>query len=236
MSVVSCVGFLLTLVQADTSAVRHLPLVEAQATPRGRTLAIVLSGDGNWAGFDKGLARELNARGIAVVGLKSRSWLNAPPPKTPAIAGADLEAILERYVPAWKADTVLVIGYSRGADLAPFMLTRLGSAWRKRIPLLVLLSPSRYASFEFHLSDLFSDKRRPSDIPVLSELEKVRGLPILCVYGTGDPGALCPDISPGLAKVVARRQGHRMEDPEEIALLIVAELNRLRVLPSNPAR
>lgn len=216
--------FMIALLRADTSAAVELPLIEARASAGGRTLAVVLSGDGNWAGFDKGLARELNLRGISVVGLKSRSWLNAAPRKTPDQAALDLTRILARYTEAWNADTVLVVGYSRGADIAPFMVARLDSAWRRRMPVLVLLSPSHYASFEFHLSDLFSDKRRPTDIPLLPELEKLRGLPILCIYGDEDPGALCPDAPPGLMKVVARRQGHRMENPEDIVPLILTAL------------
>lgn len=216
--------FMMALVQGGTAGAEGLPLVEAPATGGGHTMAILLSGDGNWAGFDKGLARELNALGISVVGLKSRSWLNAAPTKTPDRAAADLTRILAAYVPAWRADTVVLIGYSRGADLAPFMVNRLDGTWRKLMPLLVLLSPGRFASFEFHLSDLFSDKRRPTDIPLLPELEKLRGLPVLCVYGTSDPEALCPEVHFPLVQVVARRQGHRMEDPEDIAPLIAAAL------------
>jgi len=118
----------------------------------------------------------------------------------------------------------MLIGYSRGAGIAPFMINRLTGAWRPLIPLLVLLSPSQFASFEFHLADLVSDKRRPTDIPLLPEVQKGRGVTILCVYGTSDPGALCPDLASGFAQVVARRQGHRMEDPEDIAPLILTAL------------
>jgi type IV secretory pathway VirJ component len=210
----------------DTLLVPDLPLVEARAAGAGGTIAVLLSGDGNWAAFAKGLTRELNAAGISVVGLKSRSYLNASPRKTPDIASRDLERLLLAYVPAWKADSVVLIGYSRGADIAPFMITRLPREWRGRIPLLVLLSPSRFASFEFHLIDLVSDKRRPTDIPLLPVVKGLQGLPMLCVYGSDDPGALCPLAPPELMKIVALRQGHRMEDPEGVSALILQALHR----------
>ena len=44
---------------------------------------------------------------------------------------------------------------------------------------------------------------------------------MLCVYGTGDAGALCPVAPAGLMSVVARSQGHRLEDPEEVGELIL---------------
>jgi hypothetical protein len=46
-----------------------LPIIEIPAKQPGATLAIVISGDGGWAGIDKAIAAVLAERGIAVVGL-----------------------------------------------------------------------------------------------------------------------------------------------------------------------
>lgn len=207
--------------RADTSLVPGLPLVEARVEGHGRTLIVLLSADGNWAGFVKGLTHTFNAAGVSVIGLKSRAYLTDAPRKTPEIAARDLERLLAAYVPAWKADTVVIVGYSRGANLAPFMLNRLPRQWLGRISFLALLSPAQFAGFEFHFTDLFTETRRPGDLPILPEVERLRGLPMLCIYGSDDAGALCPVVPPNLMTVVARSQGHRLEDPEEVGALIL---------------
>ena len=206
---------------ADTSLVPDLPLLEARVPGPSHTLVVLLSGDGNWAGFVKGLTRTFNAAGVSVIGLKSRAYLTDQPRKTPEIAARDLERLLSAYVPAWKADTIVIVGYSRGADLAPFMLTRLPRQRLEKVSLLALLSPAQFAGFEFHFTDLFTATRRPGDLPLLPEVERLRGLSMLCVYGSDDAGALCPGAPPGLMNVVARPQGHRLEDPEEVGGLIL---------------
>lgn len=209
---------------ADTSLVPDLPLIEVRAAHPNRTIAIVLSGDGNWMGFERGLLGELNAAGISVLGLKMRSYLNADPRKTPEIVAKDLERLLAAYVTAWQADTVILVGYSRGADIAPFVMTRLAPRWRERIPLLVLVSPAQFAGFQFHLLDLMSSKRRPGDLSLLPEVERLRGQPILCVYGDDDKGALCPVAPTGLMKTVALNKGHRMGDSEGVGAMILDAL------------
>jgi type IV secretory pathway VirJ component len=215
-------------VPTDTTLVPDLPLIEARAPRPNRTLAIVLSGDGNWMGFERGLLGELNAAGISVLGLKMRSYLDAAPRKTPEIVAHDLERMLAAYVPAWQADTVILIGYSRGADIAPFVMTRLAARWRERIPLLVLVSPAQFAGFQFHLMDLMSSKRRPGDLSLLPEVERLSGLPILCVYGDDDKGALCPVAPPGLMQSVALNRGHQMDGAHGVGAMILDALRRRR--------
>src|ERR1043166_1332631 len=207
---------------ADTTLLPDLPLVEAPAPKPGATLAVLLSGDGDWAGFDKGLAAELNARGIPVVGLKSRSWLTARPRKDPEIAGRDLGRILAAYLPAWRADSVLLIGYSRGANLSPFMLTRLAPEVRGRVALLALLSPTNALNFTFHDIDLLTFRHRPDDIEVLPEIRKLTGVRMLCVYGTRDNESLCPHADAPPMKTFALDQGHRMTSAKEVARLILS--------------
>jgi hypothetical protein len=69
--------------------VHDLPLVElppAAGAGVGRartaaesTLVVLMTGDGDWADIDKGIGESLAAAGAAVVGLKSRSYLQAKP-------------------------------------------------------------------------------------------------------------------------------------------------------------
>lgn len=61
-------------------------------------VVIVLSGDGGWAGLDKAVAAELNARGVPVVGWDSlRHFWDA---RTPDGAAHDLDRLIRYYARA----------------------------------------------------------------------------------------------------------------------------------------
>jgi type IV secretory pathway VirJ component len=220
---VTVLAFLLCGFPSDTVLIQELPLVEARvtSTTRNSRLAVIWSGDGDWAGFVRGITRELNASAVSVVGLKSRSWLTQRPEKNADLAGQDLSRILRTYLTMWNADSVLLIGYSRGADLLPFAVSRLPADLRKRVGFLVLISPAVNANFGFHWIDLISNKRRPDDLDLAPEVRKLAGLRILCVYGTLDQSALCPVLEAGVAQTVARESGHHMEDPEGLVRLML---------------
>ena len=95
------------------------------------TLAIVLSGDGGWADIDQRVGQRLQARGVDVVGLDMRDYLRKGH-HDPASVGFDVSRIARRYVALWGQRDVAIIGYSRGADLAPFAAANLAPDVRQR--------------------------------------------------------------------------------------------------------
>jgi len=207
----------------DAGAVAGLPLVEARAAAPGHTLAFLVSGDGDWAATDRTLARDLNQRRISVVGLKARSYLSQE--KTPEQAAADAGRVLRHYLGAWRADSVIVIGFSRGADVAPFMVRRLPTDLRGRVRLVALLSPSQTVGFKFHWSDLVTDTQRPGDLPVGPEVAGLRGTRVMCVYGAEDAHSLCPALPAHASEQVRMDGGHHLGgDTDRIAGLIAAVL------------
>ncbi|HWU39792.1 MAG TPA: AcvB/VirJ family lysyl-phosphatidylglycerol hydrolase, partial [Candidatus Acidoferrum sp.] len=104
--------------------VKDLPLVEIPASgPASDMFAIVISGDGGWAGIDRGLGQTLSSNGISVVGVNSLQYFWTR--RTPETAGADLNRILRHYLTAWNKRSVILAGYSMGADVLPFMADRL---------------------------------------------------------------------------------------------------------------
>jgi len=213
---------LLALLTSQGPLLADLPLVEARATSPGRTIALVMSGDGDRAVSVKDLTRSLNQAGVCVVGLKSRSYLTSGR-RTPENVTADVVRILEAYHTAWQADTVLMIGYSRGADILPFVVNRLPGAWRDRVALLALISGSARASFEFHFTDLITYTERPTDRELAPEVDRMAGPKVLCLFGTGDEHAVCPLLRAGKAQVVSRPGGHHLDkDFEALAALILA--------------
>jgi type IV secretory pathway VirJ component len=196
----------------DSLGVTDLPLVDVPSKRPGTAMAVLLTGDGGWAAADRAMADALAARGVSVVGLDSRGYLMHG--QTLESLGADLQRILRHYLAAWRRPQVFIVGYSRGAELAPFMVTRLPDDLRRHVAALALLGPSERTSFRFHWVDLVLSAPRGADVPVRPELEKLRGTPIVCIYGRKDHDAICPALDPGLARPVARDGSHRVSPAE----------------------
>jgi type IV secretory pathway VirJ component len=190
---------------ATAQGVRDLPLIELRSSNGSRELAVVISGDGGWAGIDRQIGETFAAEGIPVVGLNSLRYFWKA--RTPDQAGADLTRLLRHYLQAWNASRVLLVGYSRGADVLPFMVTRLPDDLRGRVQVVALLGPSHQASFEFHFADLLGGGKTGGQ-PTLPEIRGLRGLRLLCVYGTDETDSACRDLPPDLASVAAMPGGH----------------------------
>ena len=204
-------------------AVRDLPLhIIHPSAGATATIAIVLSGDGGWADIDKQLARRLSARGLGVIGVDSRAYFAHE--RTPDETARDIGRLLANFAAEWSAQHTVIIGYARGANVAPFIANRLPLEQREMISLVALLGPSERASFHFRWLDLLNDSSSPSDTPILPELERLRGTPVLCVFGRDEKESLCRLADTTAVHVDARR-GRRHFDGNYDA--IVAEIVRL---------
>src|SRR5258706_184204 len=135
-------------------AATKLPVIEVPV-PAGTTsdtLVVLVSGDGGWAKIDKDISAVLAATGMPVVGLNALQYFWTK--RTPETAAADLDSLLTTYLANWRKSRVVLVGYSRGADVLPAMVARLPLEMRSKISLLALLGPSPRVQFEFHMTDL----------------------------------------------------------------------------------
>jgi type IV secretory pathway VirJ component len=191
---------------STTPAVADLSPVEvpARVGTNADMLAIVLSGDGGWADIDKNLAASLAAKGIPVVGWSSLTYYWTP--RTPEGAAADLARLIAHYTNAWGKQHVIIVGYSFGADVTPFLVNRLPAAARNRISRVALLSPSDNAVFEFHLASWFGGGADPRN-PTRSEIEKL-SVPVVCVAATDEAHSVCRQITIPQLRLVTIGQGH----------------------------
>jgi type IV secretory pathway VirJ component len=185
-------------------SVRDLPLVELPARAASGELAVIVSGDGGWASIDRRIGEDLAAHGVPVVGLNALQYFWHA--RTPDETGRDLTRILRHYLDAWKAGDVLLVGYSLGADVLPFMVSRLPPDLRARVRLVALVAPSRTATFEFHVSQwLRAPKSGSATAP---EIGRLTGVRIVCMYGTDDRDSVCPLLPQGSAMVMPLEGGH----------------------------
>ena len=186
-----------------------LPLVEVPSIGQSKDImAVFVSGDGGWSITDRGLSRVLSQNGIPVVGLNSLHYFWTR--RTPEIAAKDLERILNYYISIWKKKKAIIIGYSMGADVVPFMLNRLPEETLSKVQSVVLLGPSHNVDFQFHLTNWLGGSQGREALAVIPEVEKLKGKNIICVYGIKDSDTICNSLPSGTAKVIELTGGHRI--------------------------
>lgn len=192
---------------APEASLNDLPLVPVPSSVPSDTFAVLLSGDGGWAGIDKQLAARLSAAGVPVVGLDSLRYFWSA--RTPEGLAQDLDRVVRVYAAQWKKRRVLLIGYSQGADVLPFAVNRLSAASRGLVAHTVLIGPGEKASFEFRLSNWLS--RDKAGRPLKPELQKLNAANTLCLYGTSDRDTICPRIPPDQVTPVPMAGDHHFD-------------------------
>jgi type IV secretory pathway VirJ component len=202
-----------------SAEVADLPIEEVHASGSGDEFALLLTGDGGWAGLDQELAARLAASGVPTVGLNSLKYFWRQ--RTPDETASDVARVLRHYFAAWNRRRVLLIGYSFGADVLPFVVNRLPPELRERVASVSLLGIDAHASFEVRVSDwIGSDQGGP---PTRPELSEVRHVPVLCIYGEGEEDSICPAMTGGAIVPEQIGKGHHFSgDYAQLADSILA--------------
>lgn len=193
-----------------TSDGKAIPLIERPTGPGSAPLVLLLTGDGGWANADQKVAEGLVARGSPVVGVNMRAYLGTR--RTPDEAARDLACVAQRYLQLWRRQRVLLLGYSRGADIAPFAAARWPQELRDKVAMVALVSMSSRANFQFHLIDLVRDVARDDDVAIAPEIARLRGLRVICVYGESERDSGCLQVDSTIVQRYARAGGHRLVD------------------------
>jgi len=169
-----------------------LPLVELPGAKDNPTFAVIVTGDGGWAAIDRSLGESLASHGISVVGFNSLKYFwNV---KTPEQSSQDLQRIVEYYLTAWQKEKVLLIGYSQGADVLPFMVSRLPQPVQDKILGIALLGLAQEASFEISVSNWLGSAGS-APIKIEPEIEKLTNFKVLCIYGSEEDDTLCREAN-----------------------------------------
>ncbi len=185
-----------------------IPLVEVAASGVPRDyLVLHITGDGGWGVTDRGLGETLAREGIPVVGLNSLRYFWKA--RTPEDAARDVARVLRYYMAKEGKQQIVLIGYSFGADVMPFIAARLPEDLRSRLALIALLGLSAKADFRFRPQNWLGVSAADA-LPVKPEMEKLRGMKILCFGGQKDTGSICDDLPPGLVTAIALKGGHRI--------------------------
>jgi len=209
--------------------VRDLPLTELRAAGPGDTMAVIYSGDGGWRDLDKQIAEVLASQGVPVVGVDCLRYFWHR--KEPEILAHDLERILHHYTAAWRVARVLLVGYSFGADVLPFIVNRVAPDTRRHVEQVSLLGLSSRAVFEFHVTEWLGALRSADTRAILPELVRLDLRRVQCVYGAEEEDSLCraPELAP--AEIIRTTGGHHFDrDYRALAARILDGARRRRQL------
>jgi type IV secretory pathway VirJ component len=117
--------------------------------------------------------------------------------------------MIQYYLKQLGKQRVMLIGYSQGADVLPFAVNRLSEAMRSHVALTAVMGMSEHALFEFHMSSWISDDN--SGPPTRPEIERITGIPVLCMYGEDESDSLCPQLDPRKVMLVKLKGGHHFD-------------------------
>jgi len=206
------------------SDVADLPLVEVPAQAEfAQRVAIILTGDGGWAGLDVAVADQLAKRGIEVVGLNTLKFFWQT--RKPGEAADALTRIIGHYGAQHPQADFVVLGYSFGAALAPVVINRVPDAARARIAAQVLISPDPEAVFEIHVGDWFGSTQHEGALPILPEISKTK-VPAICVHGDEEDDSFCKTLiaKPNVRELVLRGGHHYNGDYDKLGAGIAGAL------------
>jgi type IV secretory pathway VirJ component len=166
--------------------IKELPVVitNAKTEDRNAPVALLISGDGGWYGFEQSIADNLAKNGIPTVGLDSKKYFWNR--RTPEETAADIAATLNHYAKVWEREKFLLIGYSLGSEIVPFIVNRLPEEMKSKIVSNVLLSPETSTDFEIHISNMLGMGNRQNTYNVTEEIIKMQTVPTLIIFGAGE--------------------------------------------------
>lgn len=199
---------LLTAIVPQQAAPLPLVVVPPSAqTPPSGTLAVLLTGDGGWSHVDKAIAQKLSTDGDAVVAINSLHYFAHK--RNSAGVAADISELARAECRQWNCQRVVLIGYSMGADVLPFVIDQLAEDVHAKVAQLDLVSLGHQAVFKFFPTQWIG-LEMGHKFATLPQLARIHDLDIVCLYGDADPDAACRDIPKGAVQVVELRSGHVM--------------------------
>ncbi len=137
-----------------------------------------ISGDGGFNTFSKAFSEELHRYGYDVFALNTKKYFWEK--KSPLQASQDTEKYLKKITKNRTNKKVIIIGYSYGADVAPFIYNRFDQDFKKNIQDLIIIGPSKVNDFEIHLKEYITGKMEHG-YSVVNEINQIKNVPFTLV-------------------------------------------------------
>lgn len=143
-----------------------------------RPIIFYISGDAGFNTFSKSLGKELHAFGYDVFALDTKAYFWNQ--KTPEQTSLDIENYINKQLAGRKDQKVIIVGYSFGADVTPFVYNRFSEDLKSKVQEVFIIGPSKSNDFKIHLEEYFGEDPKGS-LPVIPEINKIHNVPLMVV-------------------------------------------------------
>jgi type IV secretory pathway VirJ component len=201
-------------------AQNNLPLQYTDNTDTSKPLIVYVSGDGGMNSFTSSLIKSLNKKGYAVLALDAKDYFWHK--KDPQDFASAMSLSINNYLNSKKRNGFILLGYSFGADVSPFLVTRLPSSLRSKCKEVMLLSPSTNTNFEIKVLDMLgwgSSKGKN----VVNELNKVNA-PVVLFFGSDEKDFPLNEITIKKQVVIMEGGHHYDNNVDDLASKIVGKI------------
>lgn len=166
---------------AANASVSDLPVKEWLVDKHDKPLLFYITGDGGFNDFSTGFCKLLSQSGYDVLALNARSYFWDK--KTPQQTTADIAHYINGHLKGRENQEVVMIGYSFGADVMPFIVNRIGDSIA--VKNTFLMAPSSSTDFEIHWSDILGGNKK-RDMDVAAEVNRMTENKLVIITGSDE--------------------------------------------------
>ncbi len=146
-----------------------LPLLKFEAHNHQKNYyLIIFPGDGGWRDVIDYISKNLAKKGINVVGFNTIPYFSAY--KSPKQIARDLGRVIRNFSSVWKIDSVIIGGYSFGAEILPFTYNQLDSITKSKVKKILMLAPSNLADFKVSPIYYYNPAKSKKVIPEMAKI------------------------------------------------------------------
>jgi len=143
-----------------------------------KPIVFYISGDAGFNTFSKELGGDLHTFGYDVFALDTKKYFWNQ--KTPEQTSSDIENYINKQLQDRKEKKVIIVGYSFGADVTPFVYNRFNDDLKSKVQQVFIIGPSKTNDFKIHLQEYFGEDIKGS-FPVIPEINKMQNVQVMLV-------------------------------------------------------
>jgi type IV secretory pathway VirJ component len=143
-----------------------------------KPIIFYISGDSGFNTFSKNFGKNLHAFGYDVFALNTESYFWNK--KTPEQTSADIEKYINQQLTGRQNQKVILIGFSFGADVTPFVYNRFSDSLKNNIEKVFIIGPSKSNDFKIHLGEYFGQEIKGS-LQVIPEINQMKNVPVMVI-------------------------------------------------------
>jgi type IV secretory pathway VirJ component len=213
--------FFLLLFTYNISGQGNGPPLITNKSDSSETLVFHITGDGGWRGFDIKLADEFKSHHLSYVYLNALKYFWKS--KTPDQLKEDMIPVLREYLKKWNKKELILTGFSFGAEIIPFLYTRLPEDLKQKVKLVVAVTPAASSDFTIHVTDMIGVDHKYA-YNVSNEVEKIKKTKVLIVFGEKETSTFPMSMKQENIKIMFTKGGHHFTDAGTVMEYILTEL------------